>query len=283
MNINHHSVRVVSCLPQYRQAMQAAPMLSFEAERALAICWRDRHDISAASELVKSHLRLVTKIAQSYRGYGLASEDLIGEGHVGLMRAVCRFDPDRGVRFATYAIWWIRTAIIAYIVRNWSLVRTGTTGAQRKLFFNLRQLRSKLGAPIQTPLAAEHVTQIAGELGVPERDVIDMDQRMAGSDLSLNASVGDDGKDEWQSWLVDKSDDPEAVLSAREETSHRKARLMSALNRLSARERHIVTERHLNESPCTLNDLSEHYGLSSERIRQIELRAMTKLRNAALA
>jgi RNA polymerase sigma-32 factor len=255
-------------------------MLSVDVEQALCRRWRDHHDSSAAQQLVSSHLRLVVKIALGYRGYGLPSEELVGEGQVGLMRAVCRFDPDRGVRFATYAIWWVRAAVQEYILRNWSLVKMGTTASQKKLFFNLRRLRGQLQEIDDGVLKSEHVSRIANMLRVPEHEVISMNERMAGRDRSLNAPIDSDSHEEWQSWLVDDGDDQETVLAEREEIMQRKSLLPPALEKLTTRERHIVAERHLRENPTTLEDLSRHYGISRERVRQIEARAMTKLRRS---
>jgi len=280
MESSHLFANTGDNLPRYIREVHKFPMLSAEVEQDLCNRWREHHDISAAHQLVGSHLRLVVKIALGYRGYGLPSEELIGEGHVGLMRAVCRFDPDRGVRFATYAIWWVRAAIQEYVLRNWSLVKMGTTASQKKLFFNLRRMRGHLREFDDGSLKPEHVSRIANMLRVPEHEVISMNQRMAGRDRSLNAPIDADSQDEWQTWLVDDSDDQETVLAEREEITHRKSLLPSALEKLTTRERQIVAERHLRESPTTLEDLSRHYGISRERVRQIEARAMTKLRRS---
>jgi len=280
MEAAHLSVNTSDHLSRYIREVHKFPMLSSEVEQELCRRWRDHHDSSAAQQLVSSHLRLVVKIAMGYRGYGLPSEELIGEGHVGLMRAVCRFDVDRGVRFATYAIWWVRAAIQEFILRNWSLVKMGTTASQKKLFFNLRRMRGQLREFDDGTLKPEHVSRIANVLRVPEHEVIHMNQRLAGRDRSLNAPIDADGQDEWQSWLVDDSDDQETVLAEREEITQRKSLLPFALEKLTTRERHIVAERHLRESPTTLEDLSRHYGISRERVRQIEARAMTKLRRS---
>lgn len=270
-------------LSWYIHEIRKFPMLGAELEQALCIRWRDNHDISAAHQLAGSHLRLVVRIVKGYRGYGLPSEELIGEGHVGLMRAICRFDPDRGVRFATYAIWWVRAAIQEYILHNWSMVKLGTTVAQKRLFFNLRRMRGQLKEFDDGTMKTENVTTIANMLRVPEREVVSMNQRMAGPDRSLNAPISADRPGEWQSWLVDDSDDQETVLAEREETDHRRSQLPSALEALTARERHIVVERHLRESPATLEDLSHHYGISRERVRQIETQAMTKMQRSVRA
>jgi RNA polymerase sigma-32 factor len=265
-------------LSRYILQTRKFPMLDAEVEQALCRRWRDDNDISAAHQLVGSHLRLVVKIAMGYRGYGLASEELIGEGQVGLMRAVSRFDPDRGVRFSTYAIWWVRAAIQEYILRNWSLVKMGTTSSQKKLFFNLRRMRGYSPEFDDGTMKPEHVSRIANMLRVPEHEVISMDHRMAARDLSLNAPIGVDGQGEWQTRLMDDNDDQETMLAEREEAAHRKSLLPAALGKLTTRERHIVVERHLREIPTTLDDLSRHHGISRERVRQIEARAMTKLR-----
>ena len=267
-------------ISHYIREIRTYPMLSVDEEQELCWRWRDHHDIEAVHRLVGSHLRLVVKIARGYRGYGLPPEDLIGEGHVGLMRAVCRFDPDRGARFATYAVWWVRAAIQAYILHNWSLVKIGTTSSQRKLFFNLRRIRSELREFEDGTLKSEHVSAIATMLMVPEHDIVSMNQRMAGRDGSLNALVDADSSSEWQTRLVDDTDDQETVIGDREEAAQRKSLLHGALTKLSGRERQIVVERHLKESPATLNDLSQHYGVSCERIRQIETQAMIKLRRS---
>lgn len=270
-------------LSWYVRETRKFPMLSAKEEQALCLRWRDHHDIAAAHRLASSHLRLVAKIAFGYRGYGLSPDDLIGEGHLGLMRAVCRFDPDRGARFATYAICFVRAAIQEYVLHNWSLVKMGTTAAQKKLFFNLRRLRDHLKEFDDRALKSESVSRIADILRVPEHEVISMSQRMASPDFSLNVPVGSGGDGEWLTWLVDGGDDQETLLAEREQTTHRKSALPSALMALTTRERHIVVERRLKESPATLGDLSHHYGVSREQIRQIELRAMSKLQRSVHA
>jgi RNA polymerase sigma-32 factor len=253
------------------------PLLSNDEEQALCRRWRDQHDQAAAQQLIGSHLRLVIKTAKSYLGYGLPLDDLYGEGQVGLMRALCRFDPDRGVRFATYALWWIRSEIQGYILHNWSMVKLGTTASQKKLFFNLRKLRRYLQILTQGDLLPEDVRRIADLLGVSQEDVIQMDQRMSSPDLSLNVMTDADDQSDWQSRLVDQRDGQETVLSVSEDTTKRKALLHSALRKLSAREQHIIAERHLKEAPATLADLSQQHGISKERVRQIESRAVAKL------
>jgi RNA polymerase sigma-32 factor len=270
------NARFESSSPYFR-ALRATPMLSPETEQALAYRWRDRHDTAAGHQLVASHLRLVVKIAKGYRGYGLPLDDLIGEGHVGLMRSLCRFDPDRGARFATYAIWWVHAAIREYVLNNWSLVKVGTTPARKKLFFSLRRLRGQLQALDDGALKPEHVTKIATMLNVPEHEVTSMNERMTGPDHSLNAP-GIDGQGEWQTSLADDTESQEASLAEREEAAQRKSLLMSGLKDLSQRERHIVIERHLQENPLPLRSLSEQFGISNERVRQIEASALSKLR-----
>jgi RNA polymerase sigma-32 factor len=264
-------------LSGYLREIHKFPMLSFEEELELARRWRNDADIEAAHKLVTSHLRFVAKIAMGYRGYGLPVGELISEGNVGMMQAVKRFDPDRGFRLATYALWWIRAAIQEYVLHSWSQVRIGTTAAQKKLFFNLRRLRIQMQAIDDNDLKPEQVTRIAGMLGVPEQEVITMDRRLAAPDSSLNAPAGPEGTTEWQDWLVDESETQEGALAEREELSERKAPLSAALQTLNTRERHILTERRLKERPTTLEELAQQYGISRERVRQIEGRAFKKL------
>jgi RNA polymerase sigma-32 factor len=267
-------------LMRYARAARKFPLLSAEIEQALSRRWRDHYDITAAHQLINSHMRLVVKLAMRYRGYGLSLDDLVGEGQLGLVRAIYRFDPDRGVRFATYAIWWIRAAVQEYVLRNWSLVRIGTTSSQKKLFFNLRRLRSRLQEIDDGPLKPAHVVRIADILKVPRQDVISMNDRMAaGPDCSLNAPSGVDDQSEWQDRLVDGREDQEAVLASQEEIAGRISLLPFALNELTTRERRIIAERHLRESPVTLRELSLRYGISAERVRQLEMRALRKLHN----
>jgi RNA polymerase sigma-32 factor len=273
-------------LSRYLQEIRKFPMLGPEEEYALAKRYQDTGDWEAAHRLVTSHLRLVAKIAMGYRGYGLPIGELISEGNVGMMQAVRRFDPDRGFRLATYAMWWIRAAIQEYILHSWSLVKMGTTAAQKKLFFNLRKLKGQMQAIEEGDLSPENVRKIAEELEVAEADVISMNRRLASPDHSLNAPVRIDGEGEWQDWLVDESDDQETELAEREELSKRRVLLGQALKTLNQRERHILTERRLRDNPVTLEDLSQQYGISRERVRQIEVRAFEKLqksmRNAVL-
>jgi RNA polymerase sigma-32 factor len=236
--------------------------------------------MEAAHKLVTSHLRLVAKIAMGYRGYGLPVGELISEGNVGMMQAVKRFDPDRGFRLATYAMWWIRAAIQEYILHSWSLVKMGTTAAQKKLFFNLRRLKGQMQAIDDGDLQPEQVAKIAHALDVPEQDVVSMNRRLSAPDHSLNAPVRADSEGEWQDWLVDESESQETAIADREELSGRKALLSGALKTLNDRERHILIERRLKDNPTTLEELSQQYGISRERVRQIEVRAFEKLQKA---
>jgi RNA polymerase sigma-32 factor len=283
------SVPVISSetnLARYLQEIRKFPMLEANEEYMLAKTWREHGDTESAHRLVTSHLRLVAKIAMGYRGYGLPISELISEGNVGMMQAVKRFDPDRGFRLATYAMWWIRAAIQEYILHSWSLVKMGTTAAQKKLFFNLRKLKGQMQAIDEGDLSPEHVTAIATKLDVPESDVINMNRRLGSPDHSLNAPLRADSEGEWQDWLVDETETAEIRLAEREELGKRQILLKEAMKSLNERERHILTERRLRENPTTLEDLSQHYGISRERVRQLEVRAFEKLqksiRNAAL-
>jgi RNA polymerase sigma-32 factor len=267
-------------LTRYLQEIRKFPMLSAEEELALSKRWRDTEDMDAAHKLVTSHLRLVAKIAMGYRGYGLPLGELISEGNVGMMQAVKRFDPERGFRLATYAMWWIRAAIQEYILHSWSLVKMGTTAAQKKLFFNLRRLKGQMQAIDDGDLQPEQVAKIAHALAVPEQDVINMNRRLTAPDHSLNAPVRADSEGEWQDWLVDEGETQETVLAERQELTGRKALLAGALKTLNERERHILIERRLKENPTTLEDLSQQYGISRERVRQIEVRAFEKLQKS---
>jgi RNA polymerase sigma-32 factor len=267
-------------LTRYLQEIRKFPMLTPEEELALSHRWRDQQDMEAAHKLVTSHLRLVAKIAMGYRGYGLPVGELISEGNVGMMQAVKRFDPYRGFRLATYAMWWIRAAIQEYILHSWSLVKMGTTAAQKKLFFNLRRLKGQMKAIDDGDLQPEQVTEIARVLGVPEQDVVNMNRRLGAPDQSLNAPVRQDGEGEWQDWLVDEEASQESALADREELTGRKALLAGALKTLNERERDILVERRLRDNPATLEDLSHRYSISRERVRQIEVRAFEKLQKA---
>jgi RNA polymerase sigma-32 factor len=267
-------------LSRYLQEIRKFPMLGPEEEYVLAKRFREHGDSPAANKLVTSHLRLVAKIAMGYRGYGLPMGELISEGNVGMMQAVRRFDPDRGFRLATYAMWWIRAAIQEYILHSWSLVKMGTTAAQKKLFFNLRKLKGQMQAIEEGDLSPENVTKIAEELDVTEADVVSMNRRLSSPDHSLNAPVRADGEGEWQDWLVDDREDQETELGEREEMGRRRNLLSAALKSLNDRERHILTQRRLKDNPVTLEDLSQQYGISRERVRQIEVRAFEKLQKS---
>jgi RNA polymerase sigma-32 factor len=264
-------------LSRYLREIRAFPMLEPQEEFMLAKRWREHEDMEAAHKLVTSHLRLVAKIAMGYRGYGLPLGELISEGNLGMMQAVKRFDPDRGFRLATYAMWWIRASIQEYILHSWSLVKLGTTAAQKKLFFNLRKIKGQMKAIEDGDLPPETVSAIAKRLGVEENEVVDMNRRLAGADHSLNAPVRSDSEGEWQDWLVDDKPSQESVLGESQELRERRRLLAAALKTLSKRERHILSERRLTENPVTLEDLSHRYSISRERVRQIEVRAFDKL------
>ena len=266
-----------SGLSRYLQEIRKFPMLQPGEEYMLAKRWREHHDPDAAQKLITSHLRLVAKIAMGYRGYGLPIGEVVSEGNVGLMQAVKRFEPDKGFRLATYAMWWIRASIQEYILRSWSLVKMGTTANQKKLFFNLRKAKSKISAFEEGDLHPEHVSQIAQKLGVTERDVVDMNRRLGG-DASLNSPLrATEGEGEWQDWLVDESDSQEHILAAHEERNNRLDALRGALDVLNPRERRIFEARRLQDDPLTLEQLSEEFGVSRERVRQIEVRAFEKV------
>ena len=275
-----------SNLARYLAEIRQFPMLEQSEEFMLAKRWQQHQDTEAAHRLVTSHLRLVAKIAMGYRGYGLPMSEVISEGNVGLMQAVKRFDPDKGFRLATYAMWWIRAAIQEYILHSWSLVKIGTTAAQKKLFFNLRRVKGQLKALEEGDLRPETVKEIATRLDVPESDVIDMNRRLAAPDHSLNAPVRMDGEGEWQEWLVDEGESQEQLLAESQEFGKRQKLLDRALKLLNPRERRILSERRLKDEPTTLEDLSKEFGISRERVRQIEVRAFDKvqraIRNAAL-
>jgi RNA polymerase sigma-32 factor len=267
-------------LARYLDEIRRFPMLEVGEEYMLAKRWREHEDVGAAHRLVTSHLRLVAKIAMGYRGYGLPMNEIISEGNIGLMQAVKRFDPERGFRLATYAMWWIRAAIQEYILHSWSLVKLGTTAAQKKLFFNLRRLKSQMQAIEEGDLSPEAVREIATTLEVTEQDVVDMNRRLAGPDHSLNAMLRADSDTEWQDWLVDDTASQETRIAEEDELQHRRSLLEEAMDVLNDRERHILTERRLKEEPTTLEDLSTQYNISRERVRQIEVRAFEKLQKA---
>ncbi|MCA3441799.1 MAG: RNA polymerase sigma factor RpoH [Rhodobacter sp.] len=268
-------------LNRYMQEIRKFPLLEPEEEYMLAKRWVDHQDTAAAHRMVTSHLRLAAKIAMGYRGYGLPQAEVISEANVGLMQAVKRFDPEKGFRLATYAMWWIRASIQEYILRSWSLVKLGTTSAQKKLFFNLRKAKAKLGALEEGDLRPENVAQIARDLNVTEDEVVDMNRRLSGGDASLNATVGSDGDSvtQWQDWLEDTDADQAADYEARDELDMRRELLMLAMEALNDREKDILVQRRLSDQPVTLEELSESYGVSRERIRQIEVRAFEKLQS----
>ncbi|CAH1650302.1 RNA polymerase sigma factor RpoH [Hyphomicrobiales bacterium] len=266
-------------LSRYLDEIRRFPMLKPEEEFMLAKRWREQDDREAAHKLVTSHLRLVAKIAMGYRGYGLPISEVVSEGNVGLMQAVKRFEPDKGFRLATYAMWWIKAAIQEYILRSWSLVKMGTTANQKKLFFNLRKAKSHISAYEEGDLRPDQVKTIATRLGVSEQDVIDMNRRLGG-DTSLNAPLRQEGEGEWQDWLVDDSADQETILASEEEGRNRLSALRDALGVLNDRERRIFEARRLQDEPVTLEDLSGEFGVSRERVRQIEVRAFEKVQEA---
>ena len=266
-------------LQRYLQDIRQFPMLQPEEEFMLAKRWKEHGDAKAAQKLITSHLRLVAKIAMGYRGYGLPIGEVISEGNVGLMQAVKKFEPDKGFRLATYAMWWIKASIQEFVLRSWSLVKMGTTANQKKLFFNLRKVKSQIEALEEGDLRPDQVKLIATKLGVTEEDVISMNRRLGG-DTSLNAHLRDDSEGEWQDWLVDDSDNQEEVLAQSEESSMRHGLLKDAMGKLTDRERRVFEARRLQDDPATLEDLSQEFGVSRERIRQIEVRAFDKVQKA---
>jgi RNA polymerase sigma-32 factor len=271
-----------SGLARYLAEIRRFPMLEPQEEYMLAKRWREHEDPKAAQKLVTSHLRLVAKIAMGYRGYGLPIGEIVSEGNVGLMQAVKRFEPERGFRLATYAMWWIRASIQEYILRSWSLVKMGTTANQKKLFFNLRKAKSRISAYEEGDLKPENVEKIAERLGVTQQDVIEMNRRMAG-DASLNTPLREEGEGEWQDWLVEEGPDQESLLLDQEEANNRLGALRGALDVLNPRERRIFEARRLSDDPLTLENLSEEFGVSRERVRQIEVRAFEKVQQAVRA
>ncbi|MEL6127551.1 MAG: RNA polymerase sigma factor RpoH [Pseudomonadota bacterium] len=266
-------------LSRYMQEIRKFPMLDPDEEYMLAKAWVDHQDKDSAHRLVTSHLRLAAKIAMGYRGYGLPTAEVVSEANVGLMQAVKRFDPEKGFRLATYAMWWIRASIQEYILRSWSLVKMGTTAAQKKLFFNLRKAKTRIGALEDGDLRPENVARIANDLGVTEEEVTSMNRRLSGGDASLNAPLKTDGEgsSEWQDWLTDDDADQAQAYAEQDELDMRRELLARAMEDLNERETHILTERKLKDDPVTLEDLSQEYGVSRERIRQIEVRAFEKL------
>jgi len=271
-------------LSRYLTEIRKFPMLQKDEEFMLAKRWREHEDPEAAHRLVTSHLRLVAKIAMGYRGYGLPIGEVISEGNVGLMQAVKKFEPDKGFRLATYAMWWIRASIQEYILRSWSLVKMGTTAAQKKLFFNLRKAKSQISAFEEGDMRPEQVSAIATKLGVLDEEVISMNRRLAGGDASLNAPLRAEGESEWQDWLVgEETPNQETVVAETQEKNLRLSLLEEAMTELTDRERHILTERRLKDDPTTLEELASEYGVSRERVRQIEVRAFEKLQKSMRA
>ncbi|MGA0393120.1 MAG: RNA polymerase sigma factor RpoH [Rhodospirillales bacterium] len=275
-----HNVSPEQNLTQYLQTIRGYPMLAPEEEQSLARRWRDHEDSQAGDTIVTSHLRLVAKIAMGYRGYGLPVAELISEGNIGLMQALNRFDPERGFRFSTYAMWWIRAAMQEYILHSWSLVKMGTTASQKKLFFNLRKLKGQIQALEEGDLSPENVKKIASALQVSETDDISMNRRLTQPDHSLNAPLNDESEGEWQDWLESGEVSQEETLGTFQELRDRRELLKQAMSELSGRERHIFTERRLKDSPRTLEHLSQEYGISRERVRQIEVKAFEKVQKS---
>ena len=267
-------------LNRYLQEIRKYPLLEFEYEKDLAMKWTNKQDIKSAHILVTSHLRLVAKIAMGYKGYGLPINELISEGNIGMLESIKRFDYKKGFRLATYAMWWIRASIQEYILHSWSLVKMGTTAAQKKLFFNLRKVKSSLRAYEEGDMLPDNLNKIAKSLNVSKKEVTDMNRRLAGPDHSLNAPLKQDGEGEWQDWLVDNNPTQEYIISNSQELVQRKNLLDKAINVLSPREKYIMVERRLRDKPKTLEDLSNHYKISRERVRQIEVRAMEKLKKS---
>ena len=268
-------------LSHYLQQIKKFPMLEAKEEYMLAKSWRDRGDIRAAQKLVTSHLRLVAKIAIGYKGYGLPVSELVSEGNIGLMQAVKKFDPEKGFRLATYAMWWIKASIQEYVLRSWSLVKMGTTTAQKKLFFNLKKLKNQLAPMSEGDLKKEHVKEISKRLNVKEEEVVSMNRRLAGKEQSLNAKIGE-GDDEWLDWLSDNSLDQELRVSQNQEMRKKKELMNKSMDILNEREKEILTARRLSEEAVTLDELSKKYKISRERVRQIETKAFEKLQTAML-
>ena len=264
-------------LSRYLTEIRKFPLLAPEDEYMFAKRWKEHEDPEAARRLVTSHLRLVAKIAMGYRGYGLPVSEIVSEGNVGLMQAVKRFDPDRGFRLATYAMWWIRASIQEYVLRSWSMVKMGTTAAQKKLFFNLRKAKNNIGAIEEGDLTPDHTAKLADQLGVTETEVTEMNRRLSGPDSSLNAPLRSESESEWQDWLADDTADQETRLAEREEMGDRHELLVNAMKDLTDRERDIIEARRLRDEPATLEELSQKYGVTRERVRQIEVRAFEKL------
>ena len=283
INSNLPSIALDGGLSKYLTQIKKFPMLSAEEEYMLAKSWRDRGDLKSAQKLVTSHLRLVAKIAMGYRGYGLPVSEMVSEGNIGLMQAVKKFEPEKGFRLATYAMWWIKASIQEYVLRSWSLVKMGTTTAQKKLFFNLKKLKNQLSANNEGDLKPQHVDEISKRLNVKKEEVISMNRRLHGKEKSLNDPVKDDSGTEWQDWIVDDKLDQELKLSQDQELDERKNLMKSSMDILNTREKEILTARKLSENAATLEVLSKKYKVSRERIRQIETKAFEKLQKAILA
>ncbi len=281
-NMNLPAIALEGSLSKYLTQIKKFPMLSSEEEYMLAKSWRDRGDLKSAQKLVTSHLRLVAKIAMGYRGYGLPVSELVSEGNIGLMQAVKKFDTEKGFRLATYAMWWIKASIQEYVLRSWSLVKMGTTTAQKKLFFNLKKIKNQLAASNSSELKPEHVNEISKRLNVKKEEVISMNRRLHGKEKSLNAPLKNEDGGEWQDWIVDKNLDQELKLSQTQEFNERKKLMNDSMNILNSREKEILIARRLSEEIQTLEDLSKKYKISRERIRQIETKAFEKLQKAML-
>ena len=282
INSNLPSIALEGSLSSYLTQIKKFPMLSAAEEYMLARSWKDRGDLKSAQKLITSHLRLVAKIAMGYRGYGLPVSEMVSEGNIGLMQAVKKFEPEKGFRLATYAMWWIKASIQEYILRSWSLVKMGTTSAQKKLFFNLKKIKNQLSINNKGDLNTEHVEEISKRLNVKKEEVVSMNRRLLGKEKSLNAPVKDGDGTEWQDWLVDEKIDQELKLSQQQEFNQRKNLMHDSMNILNLREREILTARRLSEEVVTLEDLSKKYKISRERIRQIETKAFEKLQKAML-
>jgi len=282
INSNLPSIALEGSLSSYLTQIKKFPMLSAAEEYMLARSWKNRGDLKSAQKLITSHLRLVAKIAMGYRGYGLPVSEMVSEGNIGLMQAVKKFEPERGFRLATYAMWWIKASIQEYILRSWSLVKMGTTSAQKKLFFNLKKIKNQLSINNKGDLKTEHVEEISKRLNVKKEEVVSMNRRLLGKEKSLNAPIKDGDGTEWQDWLVDEKIDQELKLSQQQEFNQRKNLMHDSMNILNLREREILTARRLSEETVTLEDLSKKYKISRERIRQIETKAFEKLQKVML-
>tara|TARA_B100000427_G_scaffold311300_1_gene301814 strand:- start:716 stop:1615 length:900 start_codon:yes stop_codon:yes gene_type:complete len=282
INTNLPAIGHEGSLSNYLTQIKKFPILSAEEEYMLAKSWKERGDLKSAQKLITSHLRLVAKIAMGYRGYGLPVSEIVSEGNIGLMHAVKKFEPEKGFRLATYAMWWIKASIQEYILRSWSLVKMGTTTAQKKLFFNLKKMKNQISPNTTGDLKNEHVDEISKRLNVKKEEVVSMNRRMLGKEKSLNDPIKDDGGGEWQDWIVDDKVDQELTLSHRQEFDQRKKLMNDSMNILNTREKEILTARRLSEETTTLEDLSKKYKLSRERIRQIETKAFEKLQKAMI-